>query len=111
MIFLQLSFFDQLGLHRSLLNLNWRLLNLDRRLLNLDWWHGYWASLSSRDHLRKVCVLSHEVGWSLARMSDLKHWVWWLNALLALLTQVVIRSNSALVSDTDDWISVATITN
>jgi len=44
-------------------------------------------------------------------MSDLKHWVWWLNALLALLTQVVIWSNCALVSDTDDWVSVATITN
>jgi len=111
MIFLQLSFFDQLGLHRSLLNLNWRLLNLDLRLLNLDRWHGDWASLGSRDHLRKVCVLGHEVGWSFARMSDLKHWVWWLNALLAFLTQVVIWSNCALVSDTYDWIRVATITN
>jgi hypothetical protein len=44
-------------------------------------------------------------------MSDLKHWVWWLNSLLTLLTKVVIWSDCALVSDTDDWISVATITN
>lgn len=44
-------------------------------------------------------------------MSNLEHWVWWLNPLLTLLAEVKVISNGTLVSYSQNRISVTSVTN
>lgn len=52
-----------------------------------------------------------QIGWCLAWMSNLEHWVWWLNPLLTLLAEVKVISNGTLVSYSQNRISVTSVTN
>jgi len=85
-------------------------------IFNFRWWSlqiqfwDDWLPLSL-PHLWHVSVLSHEVSRSFAWMSDLEHRIWRLNPILAFLAKIVIWSDSTLVSNSNDWISTAPITD
>jgi hypothetical protein len=44
-------------------------------------------------------------------MSDLEHWVWRLDPCFTLLAKIIILSDSTFVSNTDDRISIASVTD
>lgn len=54
-------------------------------------------------------VLALQEGWSLARVSDLEHWVRWLDPLLTLSAEVEVISDGTFVSDTHNRVSVTPI--
>jgi len=57
-------------------------------------------------------VLAHQTNWSLSWLSDLDHCVLlWLHFLLAVLAQIEVWSEGALVSDSDDWLHSAVVTS
>jgi hypothetical protein len=47
--------------------------------------------------------------WSLAWVSDLEHWIWWLHPLFALFAEIKVISDSTLVSCSQNRISTASI--
>jgi len=61
--------------------------------------------------LRHVVILTHKLDRSLLWVSDLEHWIRNGCFLLALLTQVVVASDWAFVSDTSNRSLVAPIAN
>lgn len=44
-------------------------------------------------------------------MSDLEHWIWRLNPALTFFAKIVFWSDCTLVSNTNNWISIASITD
>jgi hypothetical protein len=59
----------------------------------------------------QISILSHEMSWSLAWLSNLEHWIRWLKSLLTIFTKIIIWSDSTFVSDTNDRICTASITD
>jgi hypothetical protein len=71
-------------------------------------WHGNLAG-SAWNNLRREIVLALQECWSLAWMSDLEHWVWWIHPIFALFAEVEVVSDSTLVSYSQNRISVAPV--
>lgn len=59
----------------------------------------------------QICILSHEVSRCFARLSDLEHRIRDLNPLFADFTKIIIWSDRAFVSDSNNWIGIASIAN
>lgn len=72
---------------------------------------GQFVFRSRLSKQRHVGVLGHEVSWSFAWVSDLKHWERRLDPHLTLLAEVVIWPDCTLVPDTDDRVGIAAITS
>lgn len=68
------------------------------------------SHLTSVKFLILVLILALDKSWGLVRSSDFKHWVLMLVLYFTLLTEVEVRADTALVSDTLNRICLATIT-
>lgn len=103
------------SVHRTATSINILLIGVSDKLC-LQWsvvlLRRYNVNILIRSHRsREICILSHEMSWCFAWMSDLEHWVWRLNSYLTLFTKIVIWSDRALESNTFNWIGIAPIAN